>query len=126
MPARKGLASRGSSPLCRTICAAAGCGGRSCRRGQVPRGGGRLRPGSIRRPEALVWLRTVSRIIADSPALVAREQQAMSRTADCLAALLAAETGAAASDLGPQVAANALMGIQRADRLRAPPEPIRR
>ena len=65
-------------------------------------------------PGALARLRTVNRIIAGSPALLAREQQAMSRNADSLAALLAGETGAAASDPRPQVAANALTGVQRA------------
>jgi AcrR family transcriptional regulator len=65
-------------------------------------------------PQALERLRTVNRVIAASPALLAREQQALAGTADALAALLAAETGAPASDLRPQAAANALMGVQRA------------
>ena len=64
--------------------------------------------------EALTRLRTVNRVIAQSPALLAREQQAISRSADDLAALLAAETGAPADDIRPQVAANALLGLQRA------------
>jgi AcrR family transcriptional regulator len=64
--------------------------------------------------QALERLRTVHRLIADSPSLLAREQQAMTRTADTLAALLAAETGARADDLRPQAAANALVGVQRA------------
>ena len=51
---------------------------------------------------------------AGSPALLAREQQAISRSADDLAGLLAAETGAPADDIRPQVAANALLGLQRA------------
>ena len=59
-------------------------------------------------------------MIADSPALLAREQQAVTRTAAALAALLAAEagtpggTGTPAGDLRPQVAANALLGLHRA------------
>ena len=83
-------------------------------------------------PEALARLRTVNRVIADSPALLAREQQAITRNAAAVAALLAAEaaTPAATStragsgtpaeaptpadDLRPQVAANALLGIHRA------------
>jgi AcrR family transcriptional regulator len=65
-------------------------------------------------PRALERLRTVHRVIAASPALLAREQQALARIADALAALLAAETGATAHDLRPQVAANALIGVQRA------------
>jgi AcrR family transcriptional regulator len=64
-------------------------------------------------PEALARMRTVSRVIEASPALRAREQQAIARNAEALAALLAAETGAA-DDLRPQVAANALLGLHRA------------
>jgi AcrR family transcriptional regulator len=65
-------------------------------------------------PEALTRLRTVNRVIAESPALLAREQQAFARSAAGLAALLATETGAAEDDLRPQVVANALLGLQRA------------
>jgi AcrR family transcriptional regulator len=64
--------------------------------------------------QALERLRTVNRVTAASPALLAREQLAMARNADALAALLAAETDAPADDLGPLVAANALIGVQRA------------
>jgi len=65
-------------------------------------------------PEALARLRTVNRVIAASPALLAREQQAITRNAESLAALLAAEIDAPTGDLIPQVAANALMGVHRA------------
>jgi AcrR family transcriptional regulator len=64
-------------------------------------------------PEALEQLRTVQRVIAASPALQAREQQALARYTDSLAELLAAETGAPADDVRARVAANALMGVQR-------------
>jgi AcrR family transcriptional regulator len=64
--------------------------------------------------EALEQLRTVSRLIADSPALLAREQQAIARSTGALADLLASETGAAPDDIRPQVVANAVMGVQRA------------
>ncbi|MGN6175653.1 MAG: TetR family transcriptional regulator [Streptosporangiaceae bacterium] len=64
--------------------------------------------------EALARLRTVNRVIADSPALLAREQQAITRNAAAVAALLAAEAGTPAGDLRPQVAANALLGLHRA------------
>jgi AcrR family transcriptional regulator len=64
--------------------------------------------------QALERLRTVNRVIAASPALQAREQHTLAATADALAALLAAETGAPAGDLRPQVAAHALVGVQRA------------
>ena len=56
----------------------------------------------------------ISRMIARSPALLAREQQALARYADSLATLLAAETGTPADDVTAQVAANALMGVHRA------------
>lgn len=65
-------------------------------------------------PEALERLRTVNDVIVASPALRAREQQAIARYTDSLAELLAAETGAQVDDVRPQVAANALMGVQRA------------
>ena len=64
--------------------------------------------------QALTRLRTINRVISGSPALLAREQQAFTRNAGALAALLAAETGAPADDLRPQVAANALLGLHRA------------
>jgi AcrR family transcriptional regulator len=65
-------------------------------------------------PQARERLRTLNRVIAASPALLAREQRALARTADALAALLAAETDAPAHDLRPQITANALIGVQRA------------
>jgi len=64
--------------------------------------------------QALERLRTMNRVIAASPALQAREQQAFAHTAAALADRLAADTGAAPGDLDAQVAANALVGIQRA------------
>jgi AcrR family transcriptional regulator len=64
--------------------------------------------------QALERLRTVNRVIAASPALLAHEQRALARTADAVAALLAAETASPADDLRPQIAANALIGVQRA------------
>ena len=77
-------------------------------------GGGLLAQLEAGDPGALERLRTVNRLIAASPALLAREQQAIARSAGALADLLAAETGAPAGDVRPQVAANALMGVQRA------------
>jgi AcrR family transcriptional regulator len=64
--------------------------------------------------EALQRLRTVNRVIAASPSLQAREQQAIAGAAEALAELLAAETGAAADDVVARAAANALVGVQRA------------
>jgi AcrR family transcriptional regulator len=63
---------------------------------------------------ALERLRTMNRVIAASPALQAREQRALGRAADALAAVLAAEAGDPAGEVTAQVAANALLGVQRA------------
>jgi AcrR family transcriptional regulator len=76
--------------------------------------GGLLAQAEAGDPDALERLRTVNRLVAESPALLAREQQALSSNAEALAALLAAETGAPAGDIRPQVAANALTGLHRA------------
>jgi tape measure domain-containing protein len=59
-------------------------------------------------------LTAVSRMIAASPALLAREQQILARYTDTLARLIAEETGAAAGDLRPDVVANGLIGVHRA------------
>jgi AcrR family transcriptional regulator len=59
-------------------------------------------------------LRTVTRVITDSPALLARERQVFLRYTESLAALLAEETGARAEDVEPWVTANALLGLHRA------------
>jgi AcrR family transcriptional regulator len=64
--------------------------------------------------QALERLRTMNRVIAASPALLAREQQTLARTADALAVLFVAETGAEADDVAAQVAANALVGVNQA------------
>ncbi len=56
----------------------------------------------------------VTRMIAASPTLLAREQQIFARYTDALAQLIAEETGARAGDLRPYVVANALIGIHRA------------
>jgi len=65
-------------------------------------------------PDATAQLAAVSRIVLGSPALLAREGQIISRFAQALATLIAEETGAAADDIEPVVAANALMGVHRA------------
>ncbi len=56
----------------------------------------------------------LTRMIAASPALLAREQQIFARYADTLAQLIAEETGSKAGDLRPYVVANALIGVHRA------------
>jgi AcrR family transcriptional regulator len=64
--------------------------------------------------EATDRLRTISRVIMESPALLAREREVFARYAASLAALLAEETGAAADDVEPTVVANAMLGVHRA------------
>ena len=59
-------------------------------------------------------LRSVSLMIADSPALRAREQVIYARYTDSLAGLIAADPGAGAGDLRPWVVAHALMGVHEA------------
>jgi AcrR family transcriptional regulator len=63
--------------------------------------------------QALERLRTVQRMIDASPSLQVREQRALSRYADALAAALADEAGAPDDDVHARVAAHALMGVQR-------------
>jgi AcrR family transcriptional regulator len=58
-------------------------------------------------------LLAITRTIAESPALLAREEQIFLRYTRSLASLLAAETGAKPDDVEPWVAANALMGVHR-------------
>jgi len=65
-------------------------------------------------PQARDRMVAVARMITDSPALIAREQQVFERFTDSLAALLAEETGAEPGDVASWVAANALMGVHRA------------
>jgi AcrR family transcriptional regulator len=65
-------------------------------------------------PDADEQLRTITRIITESPALLARERQVFDRYARTLAALLADETGAEPDDVVPQAVARALLGLHRA------------
>jgi AcrR family transcriptional regulator len=69
---------------------------------------------SMDAPEADEQLRTITRIITESPALLARERQVFDRYAQTLAAVLAEETGADPADAVPHVVANALLGLHRA------------
>src|SRR4051812_45965139 len=58
-------------------------------------------------------IRATLRVISDSPALLAREQQVLEGYSASLAELIAAETGATADDVEPRVAADALMAVHR-------------
>ena len=59
-------------------------------------------------------LASISRVIANSPSLLAREAQILAKYTDTLASLIADETGADRDDPRPWVAANALIGVHRA------------
>ncbi|RBQ18618.1 TetR family transcriptional regulator [Spongiactinospora rosea] len=63
--------------------------------------------------QALDRLRTINRVITESPTLRAREQQVIAGYTEDLAGLLAEEVGADEDDIGPRVAANALIGVHR-------------
>jgi AcrR family transcriptional regulator len=56
----------------------------------------------------------LTRTIAASPALLAREEQIFARTTEALAELIAKEARASAGDIRPRVVANALIGAHRA------------
>lgn len=57
------------------------------------------------------YLLGVARMIAESPALQARQREIFARYTASLAALLAEETGAGPADLAPRVVATALVGL---------------
>ena len=65
-------------------------------------------------PEAFERLAQFTRVIEESPALLARERAIFAGYTDSLAALLAEETGARPGAVEPWVVANALMGVHRA------------
>jgi AcrR family transcriptional regulator len=65
-------------------------------------------------PEAVEELAALTRMITESPALLARERQVFERYTSSLAAVIAAETGASADDAEPRVAATAMMAVHRA------------
>jgi AcrR family transcriptional regulator len=70
---------------------------------------------------ATAQIRTVTRIITESPALLARERQVFDDYAQALTALLAEDTGAEPGDVVCRVVANTLLGLHRAliDHVRA-------
>jgi AcrR family transcriptional regulator len=64
--------------------------------------------------DAAQRLVAITRVISESPALLAREQRIFAGYTDSLAALITEETRARAGAIEPWVAANALMGVHRA------------
>jgi AcrR family transcriptional regulator len=65
-------------------------------------------------PAAIERLVALTRMITESPALLARERQIFDRYTSSLGALIAEEAGADAGDVESWVVANALMGVHRA------------
>ena len=63
--------------------------------------------------DATERLRTINRVITESPALLARERQVFAQYTESLAALLAEETGVDPDDVEPHVVASALLGVHR-------------
>jgi AcrR family transcriptional regulator len=64
-------------------------------------------------PGVIDRLAALTRMITDSPALLARERQVFDRYTSTLATAIASEQGAAPDDVEPWVIANALMGVHR-------------
>ena len=65
-------------------------------------------------PDSAQRLVQLTRMVADSPALQAREQQTFAHYTGSLAAVIAEETKVDERDIRPWVAANAMMGVHRA------------
>jgi AcrR family transcriptional regulator len=68
---------------------------------------------AARDPEQVEYLAAITRVISQSPALLAREQQIYAKYTDALAKLLATETGASRGDLEPWVVARTLIGLHQ-------------
>jgi AcrR family transcriptional regulator len=69
---------------------------------------------AAKEPEAAERLASITRVISESPALLARERQIFEGYTRSLASLLAAEAAARPGDIEPWVVANAMMGVHRA------------
>jgi AcrR family transcriptional regulator len=65
-------------------------------------------------PEQVEQLAAITRVITESPALLAREQQIYAKYTDALAKLLAIETDASPGDPEPWVVAHTLIGLHQA------------
>jgi AcrR family transcriptional regulator len=65
-------------------------------------------------PNVIEQLAAIVRVIAESPALLAREQQIYAKYTASLAAVLAEETAARADDVRPWIVANTLIGVHQA------------
>jgi AcrR family transcriptional regulator len=65
-------------------------------------------------PDVVEHLAAITRVIVESPSLLAREQQIYAKYTVALAHLLAAERGADPNDIQPWIVANTLIGIHQA------------
>src|SRR5947209_10894477 len=65
-------------------------------------------------PDVVEQLAATVRVIAESPSLLAREQEIYATYTASLAAVLAEESGAHADDVRPWIVANTLIGIHQA------------
>jgi AcrR family transcriptional regulator len=65
-------------------------------------------------PDVVEQLAAIVRVIAESPALLAREQQIYARYTGSLAAVLAEETAARTDDVRPWIVADTLIGVHQA------------
>ena len=65
-------------------------------------------------PDAVEQLAAIVHVIAESPSLLAREQQIYAQYTAALAALLAEESGADPDDAQPWIVANTLIGVHQA------------
>jgi AcrR family transcriptional regulator len=63
--------------------------------------------------EATARVRNVSRVISESPALLAREREIFARYTESLAALIASETRAGRDAIEPRLVASALIDVHR-------------
>jgi AcrR family transcriptional regulator len=68
---------------------------------------------AARDPGQVEHLAAITRVIVESPALLAREQQIYAKYTDALAELLATETGTSPGDLEPWVVARTLIGLHQ-------------
>jgi len=68
---------------------------------------------AARDPEQVEHLAAITRVIIQSPALLARERQIYADYTEALAALLAGESGAGPEDIEPWIVARSLIGLHQ-------------
>jgi hypothetical protein len=68
---------------------------------------------AARDPQLVEQLAAITRVIVESPALLARERQIYAKYTEALAAELARETAASADEIEPWIVAHALIGLHQ-------------